>query len=59
MFQGNEIIAKLQGEVKDLKSKLKVRNMVTMKQEEVINEKVNHRGSLIYVSSRDILLMSL
>jgi spindle assembly abnormal protein 6 len=37
--KGNEIIAKLQGEVKDLKSKLKVRNMVTMKQEEVINEK--------------------
>jgi spindle assembly abnormal protein 6 len=46
MDQGNEIIRKLQSDVKSAKSKIKLKNTVTIQQEKLLEEKSESVGIL-------------
>ena len=46
MEQGNEIIRKLQSDVKSAKSKIKLKNTVTIQQEKLLEEKSESVGIL-------------
>lgn len=48
--QGNDIIGRLQAEIRTLKSKLKVKGMVTVQQEKIVDE----RGAALETLQREL-----
>ena len=53
IFQGNDIIRKLQTELKSAKSKIKLKNVVTLQQEKLLDE----RAGLIEMQQKDLTLL--